>query len=140
MNFSDPETRRRFMRYIGTLTGPHRVSVKPVRMTRSVKANKYYFVAVVEPFASYLSHQYGEDIDNEQAHEMLRNRVLGMDELVNKETGEVMMKPRKTRTMDTWEFSDYIENCARFLLDFADIVVIPAEEFWESKDKLRKAS
>lgn len=141
LNLSDLDTRRRLMQKIGGLSGLWEVTLKERKRTRSLDANRYYFAAVCEPFRSWLSEQYGEEVDIDQAHEALKARVLGTDAVVDRETGDVIAElSRRTKTMDTGEFSDYIERCARFLAEFANIVVIPSEEFWESKDKLRKAS
>lgn len=140
LNLSDLDTRRRLMQKIGGLSGLWEVNLKERKRTRSLDANRYYFVACVQPFAAWLSEIYGEDVDSEQAHYALSAKVLGTDAVVDKETGDIIAEfPRRTRTMDTWEFSDYIERCARFLAEFCNVVVIPSEEFWESKDKLRRA-
>lgn len=133
LNLSDLDTKRRIMQKIGALKGLWEITLKERRLTRTLKANRYYFVAVCQPFQVWLSEQYGQEVDIEQAHEMLRNRVLGMDEIVNKDTGEVLELPRRTRTMDIGEFNDYVENCARFLAEFCEIVVIPSEVFLEGK-------
>lgn len=141
LNLSDLDTRRRLMQKIGGLSGLWEVTLKERKRTRSLDANRYYFVAVVQPFAAWLSEIYGEEVGNDQAHQALSAKVLGTDAVVDKRTGDIIAElPRRTKTMDTGEFSDYIERCARFLAEFCNVVVIPSEEFWESKDKLRRAS
>lgn len=125
-NLSEASEKHRLMRQIsGLKPGLYSVSIKPKRKTRTLDQNAYYFVAVVTPFAEWLREQYGDPhIDNEQAHEMLAVKVLGLQHGV--------LVPR-TRTLNTKEFSDYIENAAAWLAEFAEIIVIPSDLFYEMK-------
>lgn len=138
INMDDMNAKRGFMSFIGTLRGLVDFTWKPRRRTRSLNANAYYHVAVVDPFLDYLRDQYGDSrITHEQAHEVLKIHVLGMDVKTDREGNTIQFIP-ETKIMDVPEFSAYIEDAAAFLATFAKIVVIPSEEFWESKDQLRR--
>lgn len=135
VDFSDIKVRRAWMEKIQRLDGLYEVSFKPRKLVRSLSQNNYYFVAVCQPFRDWLREVYGDpQIDIEQAHEMLKVRILGMNEKLIDSTGEVLMLIPRSKTLDTWEFAQYIEKCAEFLASFCGIVVIPAEMFYEQKE------
>jgi hypothetical protein len=131
LNFDDHETRRRLMAKIGGLKGLYEVSIKPRKRTRSLNQNSYYFAAICRPFAEWLSEQWGETISTEQAHIQLKIAILGMKTKLNKETGEEMQIVPRSKTLDTHEFSEYVDKAAEFLARVAGIVVIPSDLFFE---------
>lgn len=122
------------MSEIGRLSGPHEVLIKPIKRTRSLDQNAYYWAAVVAPFTEWLREQYGDNsIDKEQAHEMLKVKILGLKEhQIDNET--LYLIPR-SKTLKTDEFSEYVEKCAAWLSEFANIVVIPSDLFYEGAVK-----
>jgi len=121
---------------ISSLTGLHDVSIKPIKRTRSLDANRYYFVAVVQPFRDWLRAEYGDElITNEQAHEMLKVKILGLDEKLIEGTKEVLKLIPRSKTLTTMEFASYIDKCAEWLATFCSIVVVPSELFYESEIK-----
>ena len=130
VNLSDHEVKRKLMSEIGRLSGPYEVLIRQVKRTRSLDANAYYWSAIATVFADYLREQYGDPfITKEQAHEVLKKTVLGMKEkYINNVKIEV---PRDTKDMSVEEFSAYIEGCIKFLAEFAEIVVVPSELFYE---------
>jgi hypothetical protein len=135
LNLDDHSARIRLMQHIGTLRGLHEVSIKKRRATRSLDQNRYYFAAVVEPWKQWMREASGDPaIDCEQAHYTLVEAVLGRKTAVNQETGEVVEYLPRTRTKKTDEFSEYIEAAAKFLAEFAGIVVLPADLFFEGKE------
>lgn len=138
VNMDDLAAKRRLMTYIGTLRGLYDVTVTPRKRTRTLNQNAYYFAAFVQPFSEYLTREWGEAIDIDQAHITLKIAVLGMKQKVNKETGEVLEMVPTSRFKDTWEFSEYLEHAAKFLAETASIVVLPPELFFDEKQKLRK--
>ena len=62
---------------------------------------------------------------------MLKHKILGTKEIVDKDTGEVLEIPPTSRDLDVGEFAEFIEGCARWLAEFTGIVVIPSELFYE---------
>lgn len=138
-NLDDIEQRRKLMSQVSKLRGLHEVSIKLRRRTRTLKQNKYYWVAVAAVFAEWLRESQGDPfIDAEQAHEILKIQILGYKEIVNKETGEVVLVPPRTRGLTTMEFWDYVENASAWLASFAEIIVIPPKEFYEEPDEQKQ--
>lgn len=133
-NLSDIEQKRRLMSQIQKLTGLQEVSIKPRKLTRTFKANKYYFVACVAPWAEWLRENYGDtSITSEQAHEMLVVAVLGWDEKHSESTGKTLKFRPRTHTMNSAEFAEYVDKSAAFLAEFAEIIVLPPTLFYEQK-------
>jgi hypothetical protein len=135
LNMDSLETKKRLMAKIGTLKGLYEVTLKPRKITRSLNANAYYFVAVCQPFREWLREEWQENVTTEQAHEMLKRKILGAKEIVDQKTGEVLEIPPTSRDLDVHEFAEYIEGCARWLAEFCNLVVVPSEMFWEGEER-----
>lgn len=136
LNMDNLEVKRRLMGKIGKLKGLYEVSIEPRKKTRSLNANAYYHAAVCAPFLEWLRENWGDNsITHEQAHELLKRKVLGTIEKVDKSTGEVFEITPTSHDMDQYEFGEFIEKAAAWLAEFCSIVVIPPELFWESKEK-----
>lgn len=137
VNLSDRAVKNKIMSEIGRLTGLYELTLKPRKRTRSLDQNAYYWIAVVSPFTNWLKENYGDSrIDKEQAHEMLKAKVLGLQEKQIKDE-KVILIPR-SRTLSVEEFSEYIEKCAAWLAEFCEIIVIPSEDFYEAETLGRK--
>lgn len=94
------------------------------------------------PWLEYLREVEGDPtITKEQAHLALKKAVMGSKEVTSKLTGEVIEIIPDSHTLDVDEFSWLIEAAAKWLAEFAGIIVIPAEEYFEAQGKgLKKAS
>lgn len=135
-NLDDITVKRRLLSTIGAMRGLCRIEIKPVRPNRSTDANSYYFVAVCTPFRDWLREEYGDSgITTDQAHEMLKVKILGMDEKLIEGTQEVLRLIPRSKTLDSKEFSDYIEGCIAWLAEFCGIVVIPSDLYYEGAVK-----
>ena len=137
LNLKDLGAKRKLMQYIGSLPGGlYEVLIKPRRLTRTLDQNAYYFAAVVTPWMEWLREQYGDPtINSEQAHYALVGAVLGKKAVVNEEMGVTVELLPRTSIMTTEEFSDYIEAAAKFLAEFAEIVVVSSEFYTEAGAK-----
>jgi hypothetical protein len=134
LNLSDVEVRRRLMRRIGTLKGLHEVSIRPKKKTRSLNANAYYWSAYIQPWTEWLREQWGDPtITTEQAHALLKVKVLGPKEKLIEETGELIELVPTTHDMDKDEFGIYLDKAAEWLASFANIVVVPSDAYFDSK-------
>lgn len=134
VNLSDLAAKRRLMQKIGSLSGLHEVSIRPRKKTRSLNANAYYFSAIVLPFREWLREQWGDNsITTEQAHTVLKTQVLGTKEKVIESTGDVIELIPTTHDMDKIDFGNYLDSAAKFLAEFAGIVVLSSDLFFESK-------
>lgn len=145
VNLSDPAVKRQLMTEIGRLSGLYEVLIRPRKRTRSLDQNAYYWTAVVAPFTEWLRETYGDtQIDKEQAHEMLKVKILGLQEkriaIKSEETDGVLHLPLipRSKTLTVEEFTEYIEKCAAWLAEFCEIIVIPSEAFYEGETLGRK--
>ena len=125
------------MAHIGSLPpGLYEVSIKPRKRTRSFKANKYYFVAVAAPFAEWLRREWGDpSVTSEDAHEILKVKILGWDERLIEGTNETIKRIPRSRSLTPAEFGTLVDQSAAWLAEFCGIVVLPPELFYESKEK-----
>lgn len=125
LNMDDPEVKRRLMVQISTLKGLWELDLKPRKLVRTIKQNKYYWVAVVAPFRDWLREEYGDSwITGNQAHLMLATRILGE----GRETSLGVLPPTTTN-LNTAEFAEYVDKTAAWLAEFTGIVVIPSDLF-----------
>ena len=132
INLALASEKKRLMAHIGSLApGLYEVSIKPKKKTRSLQANRYYFVAVCQPFAEWLRREWGDpSISIDDAHDILKAKILGWDERVIEQTGEVVKRIPRSKDLDKWDFNNYIDKAAAWLAELG-IVVIPSELFWE---------
>lgn len=132
INMSDAAAKRQVMTEIGKLTGLYELYLKPRKRTRSLDQNAYYWAAVVAPFTDWLRENYGDNqIDKEQAHEMLKVKILGLDK---KQIGdETLLLIPRSKTLTVEQFGEYIEKCAAWLAEFCEILVVPSEMFHEGE-------
>jgi hypothetical protein len=135
LNLSDITTKRRLMSKIQSLQGLYEITIHPRKITRSLNANAYYFAAVVVPFREWLQENWGESFTTEQAHSLLKTKVLGAIEKTDTKTGEVFEIVPTTHNMEKHDFGEYIEKSSAWLAEFCQIVVLPPEMFYEQKDK-----
>lgn len=124
LNMDDPEVKRRLMLQISTLRGLWELNLRPRKLVRNLQQNKYYWVAVVTPFRDWLREAYGDSwITAEQAHEMLKERILGGREI------SLGTLPPTTTTLNTAQFAEYVDKAAAWLAEFCNIVIIPSDLF-----------
>lgn len=133
----DINAKRRLVAKVGTLHGLWEVSLTPRKKTRSLQANAYYWAAYIPAWLEWLREASGEPwITKEQAHKALAKHVLGTQQIVNKETGELIDEiVPETHLMDTGDFNSYLDRAAEFLASFCGIVVTPSELFFEGEGK-----
>lgn len=131
INMSDAAAKRELMIQIGRLTGLYEFYLKPRKRTRTLDQNKYYWGAVVQPFTEWLRENWGDIlIDKEQAHEMLKVKILGLTEK-QLPLGEIVTMIPHSKTLKTDEFWQYVEKCSQWLEEFTGIIVLPPEQFYE---------
>ncbi len=99
------------------------IIIRRKRKHRSITANRYYFGCVVQLIYEQLVEQ-GHEVSKTDTHEFLKMRCNGKD-LVNQSTGEVISIGQTTRDMTTVEFSEYIERCKTFGIEFLNIQRFP---------------
>ncbi len=134
LNLALASEKKKLMAHIGSLpAGLYEVSIKLRKKTRSLQANRYYFAAVCHPFCEWLRREWGDpSISIDDAHDILKAKILGWDERVIEQTGEVVKRLPRSKDLDKWDFNNYIDKAAAWLAELG-IVVIPSELFHEGK-------
>lgn len=102
-----PREAERLARLLQALEGKLvRVTVKPVRPTRSGKQNRYYWGCVLR----YIADVTG--LTNEEAHDNMRRMFLTSVREVILEDGTMvpLYFMRSTKSLSTAEFEDYLED------------------------------
>lgn len=144
-NFDDTRTRQTMMVAIGGLRGQYDVLIKPVDPRRSDPQNRYFHGVVVQSLYEFLNdpgHGDGRGgYSFEQCKELLVARVLGMVDVINPATGEVVHQVRRaTSTLNKSEFAEFIDACIQYLQETFDISVpSPALYYQQEKATARKS-
>src|SRR5687768_12635855 len=111
------------MSALGTCRGMQRMTVTPVRPTRSLRQNASYWALVVEPFRQFLRDQELGAVDRDYAHRIIVAKILGTVPVIDPATGEVLAnEPRPTKDLSVEEFSDFVERARAWLADMFHIV------------------
>jgi hypothetical protein len=71
------------------------------------------------------------ELTNDQAHEMLKVKILGLQEHRIEGTNETIKIIPRSKTLNTAEFDEYVEKAIAWLREFPGIEVIACEEFYE---------
>ncbi len=122
IDFNNPTQTRLIHDYLRALKGPHRVEVKRYRPRRSDRSNRYYWVAIVHPFAEWMSEQYGEHFDDDDAHQLLKRTHLTR-RIKHPKTGKVVEVIGSSAALDTAAFTEYVDKCVKLLADYCGITV-----------------
>lgn len=104
------------------------ITIERKRKKRSNRQNRYYFGVIVLILKQCLEWEWGERIDIETAHDVLKTNC-NYKEIVNENTGEIIRVPQSTAVLNTGESEDYYENCRQFIRRlFNTEVPLPNEE------------
>ncbi len=94
------------------------ITVKRRRPTRSLKANSYYWAAVVPWVQDFLREEWGEpDLTPLETHAEMKRQFLDEERVRVTEDGEVLrtVKPGHTPECDTASFSEFVDKVLDFL-------------------------
>ena len=100
------------------------VTVEPAPKSRTVRANRRYFGALVR----YLAEHTGYTV--EELHKDLK-LTLNPEEGIDLRTGEKKITGGSTASMTSQEFAEYTLNVAE-LCDFLGVRIPTVEEYWNS--------
>lgn len=95
---------------------------------RSNNQNKYYWGVIVPIFQNSMSDMWGEIWDKSDVHEFLKANC-NYEEIINKETGEVLRKTKSTTENSTTEQEFFHEKCRNLCRDFFNTKIpLPNED------------
>lgn len=133
-NFANPGERSLLLQKIGSLTGQWWITVKRFSNRRSLKANAYYWVAVVPAFQRFMRTQ-GQYFSDEEIHEFFLQEFSGRP-VVNPKTGEVMrIVGKRSSKMDKEQFAQYVNDCIGWMQDKFQIPVDDPDTFATQQPK-----
>jgi hypothetical protein len=111
IDFSSQRDKLKLYSLLKQCKGMCKVSVKKFRRSRTNPQNAYYHGVVVAMVAHAL-RDLGWQIDNEGAHEWLKQECLKIN-VLNELTGEYMTVIGSTASLDTQEFIEFTDRCCQ---------------------------
>lgn len=102
--------------------GDYVITITPNRKTRSNQQNAYLWGIVYPSVLFGLQDAGWEIIDEEQVHEYCK-QAFAAREVINKDTGEVLILPNSTARMQTAEFNVYVDKIKAFALEYLNITI-----------------
>lgn len=120
-----PEIRKLFT---GLEDGAYLVKVQPSKV-RSLSQNAYYWGVVCDMVKDGLKDVGYRSVKTaEDAHEVMKALFLKKD-LVNEETGELLVYSASTTGLTTFEFSEYIDQVLQWAAEYLGIAIpLPNEQ------------
>lgn len=87
------------------------VKVNPIRRTRSLELNSFYWGFIVRPLVEFFNREktLQRVVTGEFVHEMLKAKFLGLEKIPI--AGEIIEKVNSSRTLSNAEFKDYCDYC-----------------------------
>lgn len=124
VDLANANAKRELLAEIGRFTGLYEIKCKPVRLTRSSQANRYWHGVVVRSFREFMATQ-GQHFTHDQCHAYLRDRFIERPPLIDPNTGEVIdYMPASSARLDSTEFFNFVES-VRFWMEDQFGVVVP---------------
>lgn len=138
-DLSHPGVKRMILAAISNASGIHRFELTRVRDQRSHDQNSFYFGVVLKEVQAGISEAWGENLSTEKLHVLMRQKFL-TEPVVNMNTGEVMGEVVKSTTeLDTKEFSEYIDQIAKFAGEYLGVTIPEADKYYRITRKESEA-
>ncbi|MBQ7553303.1 MAG: hypothetical protein IJT46_02960 [Bacteroidaceae bacterium] len=115
------------------LDGMYMVSVKKVRKPRSNDQNGWLWGCIYPMLLDGMLDAGWEFTSVEQLHEFFKAQMTA-DQVVNKETGEIVTFPSSTATMDTVTFSTYCEKLREYAREYLNIEIPDPDKYWRVRE------
>lgn len=109
--------------------GSYMLNVTRQRRGRTLNQNDWLWGCVYPILLDGLLEAGWEFTSVEQVHEFFK-RQMANDRVVNYHTGEIVEIPRSTATMDTQQFSMYVEKLREYAEEFLDVTIPPPDRDW----------
>ena len=114
------------------LDGIYLVEVKKVRKPRSNDQNGWLWGCIYPLLLDGMIDAGWEFTNTEQLHEFFKSQMTA-EEVVNKETGEIVKFPSSTSRMSTVEFSTYCEKLREYAREFLNIEIPDPDKYWNMR-------
>ena len=123
-NMDHLERRLRFASRVMELRGPYKFKVTKFTGRGSNPQMRYYRGGIAAVFGDFL-RQHGNEVSNEQAHELLGRKFLKREVVYS--DGTVGEYTESTTRLETQEFTAFIEQCTAWLAGLGCQVLSPDE-------------
>lgn len=115
--------------FVQALDGIYLVEVKKVRKPRSNDQNGWLWGCIYPMLLDAMIDAGWEFTSVEQIHEFFKAQMTA-DEVVNRETGEIIKFPSSTAKMDTVTFSTYCEKLRQYADEFLNVKIPDPDKYW----------
>lgn len=112
--------------------GYYMVNITKQRKGRTLNQNDWLWGCVYPILLDGLLDAGWEFTSVEQVHEFFKKQ-MAQDKVVNYNTGEIVEIPKSTATMDTQQFSMYIDALRAYAEDFLNITIPEPNKNWRTE-------
>lgn len=117
-----------------TPDGSYMLSITKQRKGRTLNQNEWLWGCVYPILLDALLDTGWEFTSVEQVHEFFK-KLMAQDRVVNYETGEIVEIPKSTATMDTQQFSTYIDKLREYAEEFLNVTIPSPDKDWRVKQR-----
>ena len=109
--------------------GSYMLTITKHRRGRTLNQNDWLWGCVYPILLDGLLDAGWEFTSVEQVHEFFKKQ-MAQDKVVNYSTGEIVEIPRSTATMDTQQFSMYIDALRDYAEEFLNVTIPEPDKNW----------
>ena len=113
-----------------TPDGSYMLSITKQRKGRTLNQNEWLWGCVYPILLAGLLEAGWEFTSVEQVHEFFK-KLLAQDRVVNYSTGEIVEIPKSTATMDTQQFSTYVDKLREYAEEFLNVTIPTPDKDWQ---------
>ncbi len=112
--------------------GSYMMEVVKLKRGRTLNQNEYLWGCVYPILLDALLDSGWEFTSLEQVHEFFK-RMIARERIVNYNTGEIIEIPNSTATMDTVQFSAYVDKLKEYANEFLGVVIPQPNKHWRNE-------
>jgi hypothetical protein len=112
--------------------GSYMMEVVKLKRGRTLNQNEYLWGCVYPILLDALLDAGWEFTSLEQVHEFFK-RMIARERIVNYNTGEIIEIPNSTATMDTVQFSAYVDKLKEYANEFLGVVIPQPNKHWRNE-------
>lgn len=111
--------------------GSYMLTITKQRRGRTLNQNDWLWGCVYPILLDGLLDAGWEFTSVEQVHEFFKKQ-MAQDKVVNYSTGEIVEIPRSTATMDTQQFSMYVDALRAYAEEFLNVTIPEPNKNWRA--------
>jgi hypothetical protein len=102
------------------------ITVEKRKKRRSLNQNAYYWKVII-PAIHEMFVQNGNDVDEEDVHNYLKEQVGKLSKVILLPDGSIEKIVGSTANLSTMQFEMYVEKCRAFAAQFGFLIKLPNE-------------